>query len=232
MNEISIQKNYALAQFVFLSILGYSLITTCSLVKVPFSPVPFTLQTAAIFFLALTQSPLQAFGSVMCYLVCGTIGLPVFAGHTNPLWMLGKCGGYLVAFPIAAYITSQLAKKKSQILAIFTGQFLIYLLGFLWLIPLFGSNLPSDLLRHGKTESELSKWEKAAILISVGKGAALLSMFHPYYGSNDMNVPLYEEAFPDSGTNWGEIKRKLSPLDLRMRFAFNMISKLESMEFH
>ena len=91
--------------------------------------------------------------------------------------------------------------------------------------------LPSELLKHGKTESELSKWEKAAILISVGKGAALLSMFHPYYGSNDMNVSLYEQAFPDSGTNWSEIKRKLSPLDVRMRFAFNMISKLETMEF-
>ena len=141
MDIILNKKNYALAQFVFLSSLGCCLITTCSLVKVPFSPVPFTLQTAAIFFLALTQSPRQAFGSVLCYLVCGTIGLPVFAGHANPLWMLGKCGGYLAAFPIAAYITSQLAKKRSLLLAVFTGQFLIYLLGFLWLIPLFGTKI-------------------------------------------------------------------------------------------
>ncbi len=139
---------------------GCGLITLSSLVKIPFYPVPFTLQTLAIFILALTQSPKQAFGSSFTYLLCGTIGLPVFCGKANPLWMMGKCGGYLIAFPLAAYLTAKLVKdwEWPPLAAIFCGQAVIYTLGLLWLIPLFGWKIaitkgiiffiPSDLIKN------------------------------------------------------------------------------------
>ena len=89
----------------------------------------------------------------------------------------------------------------------------------------------SELERHGKPPEEHSLWENATILVPVGKGAALLSMFHPYYGPNDIDVERYNEAFPDSGTNWKEVHRKLSSHDVRMRFVLdNMITPLENME--
>ena len=92
--------------------------------------------------------------------------------------------------------------------------------------------LHSELIRNGKRKEECPEWENAAIMISIDKGAAILSMFHPYYGSKDIDVETYERAFPDSGTNWKEVHRRLSPLDVRMQFVFNsMLAKLEGMDF-
>ena len=108
---------------------GCCLIMVCSLIKIPFYPVPITMHTFAIFVLGLTQPPRTAFGSALLYLMIGTM---------NPLWIIGKCGGYYLSFPIAAYVISATAKKISPYLAIFCGQCVIYLLGFLWLAPFVG----------------------------------------------------------------------------------------------
>ena len=90
----------------------------------------------------------------------------------------------------------------------------------------------SELRRLGKKIEECQKWENAAVLASVGQGAVLLSMFHPYYGPDDFNIETYEKMFPDCGTNWRAVKEKLSPLDIRMRFVLNgMLSELEAMNF-
>lgn len=144
--------------FIFKACLGCALITLCSLVKIPFYPVPFTLQTLAVFIIALTQEPRQAFASGMCYLFCASLGLPVLCGGSNPFWIMGKCGGYLVGFPLAAYLISVLRKKCHPILAILCGQVVIFGLGFLWLIPFFGVKIawlkgvllfiPSGLLKN------------------------------------------------------------------------------------
>jgi glutamine amidotransferase-like uncharacterized protein len=88
--------------------------------------------------------------------------------------------------------------------------------------------LNSELLRLGKQPKECKEWENATILAQVGNGAALLSMFHPYYGPQDIDVESYERAFPNCGTNWKVVKEKLSPLDERMRFVLkSMLFPLE-----
>jgi glutamine amidotransferase-like uncharacterized protein len=90
----------------------------------------------------------------------------------------------------------------------------------------------AELFRLKKTKEECKAWQNAAILVSVGKGAAMLSMFHPYYGSKDIDVEAYERNFPDSGTNWKAIHEKLSSVDMRMRFVLNsMLIPLEDMDF-
>lgn len=89
-----------------------------------------------------------------------------------------------------------------------------------------------ELIRCKKPPSECKAWENAAVLVSVGQGAALLSMFHPYYGPNDINVEVYERHFPDCGTNWREVKERLSSFDHRMRFALHsMLIPLEDGNF-
>ncbi len=165
----NLMENKEILSFICLSILGCGLISIASLVKIRFIPVPFTLQTMAIFILAFTQSPKQALGSVMCYLVCASIGLPVFCGKSNSLWMMGKCGGYLLAFPIAAYLTAKI-KSFSPLLAFICGQLVIYLIGFLWLIPFVGPAtafmkgviffIPSDLLKGMAALLVASKFKK------------------------------------------------------------------------
>ncbi len=156
--------------FCCLMLFGSCLITLCSFAKIPFYPVSFTLQTFAIFILALTQSPKQAFTSVFCYLFAATVGLPVFAGHSNPFWIMGKCGGYLIAFPFAAYLTARIAQKSSAVVAILSGQMLIYVCGFLWLMPIFGFEtsfikgvlifIPSDIIKNIAAIATASIWRK------------------------------------------------------------------------
>lgn len=91
--------------------------------------------------------------------------------------------------------------------------------------------LHSELIRHGKKPEECKKWENAAIMVSIGEGAALLASYHPYYGDPDFDVDLYERNFPDCGTNWKEVAQKLSPLDVRMNFVLKMINQLEARAF-
>lgn len=89
-----------------------------------------------------------------------------------------------------------------------------------------------ELLRLGIPEEETADKEKAAVMVSIGNGAALLSMFHPYYSSSDIDVEAYEKAFPDCGTDWRRVHAKLSSTDLRMRFVLNrMLIHLEEMSF-
>jgi biotin transport system substrate-specific component len=152
----NIREN-AVSVHLILVLLGCCCITLGSLVKIPFYPVPFTLQTLAISMLALTQSPSVACSSCICYLICGSLGLPVFNGHSNPCWFMGKCAGYLLAFPLAAYLSSLLAKKWNPWVALLCGQLVIYLFGFLVLSAYFGISIaftrgivffiPSDLLK-------------------------------------------------------------------------------------
>jgi len=141
-----------------LALLGCGLITLCSLVKIPFFPIPFTLQTLAVFILLLTMTPRQALYSTLCYLGCATIGLPVLSGGVAyAFWFLGKSGGYLVAFPLAAYVGAYLVKKGRPLYGLLFAISSIFTLGFLWLLPFFGPTIawtkgvllfiPSELLK-------------------------------------------------------------------------------------
>ncbi len=94
-------------------------------------------------------------------------------------------------------------------------------------IAILAQYLPSELERIGKPKQEHSQWNTATIAATVGKGAAILSMFHPYYGAKDIDVEAYEQTFPESGSNWAEIKQKLSPLTTRLAFAEKMLHALE-----
>ncbi len=111
-------------------LLGSCLIALCSLIWIPFYPVSFTMQTFAIFLIALRFSPKQSVLSVLGYLL--------FHTFANPLWMVGNCAGYLIAFPFAAFLTSYLVRKGSPIIALFAGQIIIYLFGFFGLMLFIG----------------------------------------------------------------------------------------------
>src|SRR5690349_8423722 len=82
---------------------GIALLVACSQVEVSVWPVPFTLQTLAIFLLGLLYTPKNAFNVVLSYLALATMGFPVLAsGYINPLWILHPSAGYLFGFLIAA----------------------------------------------------------------------------------------------------------------------------------
>jgi len=92
--------------------------------------------------------------------------------------------------------------------------------------------LHSELTRLGKSAAECEKWQNAACMSSVGQGAALLTMFHPYYRPEDFDVKKYEAQFPNSGTDWSKVKARLSTGHELMSFALQMISRLDKMNFN
>src|SRR6185436_1753456 len=90
----------------------FSLLTALAAqIVIPIGPVPITGQTFAVLLTgALLGSRLGAL-AMIAYLIEGAAGLPFFsAGHFGLLHLMGPTGGYLIAFPAAAYITGAFAE--------------------------------------------------------------------------------------------------------------------------
>jgi len=106
-------------------------------VSIPIGPVPITLQVLFVLLSGLILGPRLGFLSQAVYLVAGAIGLPVFAGFSGGFaYLYGPTGGYLLAFPLAAFVVGWIApesgEKVSRMLAAsLLGVLVIYLLGWL-----------------------------------------------------------------------------------------------------
>lgn len=102
--------------------------------------VPVTLQTFVVMLSALLLSPQDALLSTVLYLVLGVIGLPIFSGFQSGLvGLLGPTGGFLLAFPLASFLISMLAKKKPFIITLL----FIFLFGII--LPYAGGALSLSL---------------------------------------------------------------------------------------
>lgn len=75
-------------------------------IPVPYSDVPYTLQTLAVLLVGFAISPGRAVAALMLYLMCGAAGLPVFTAGSAGL--AGATGGYLVGFLAAVWLVSSL----------------------------------------------------------------------------------------------------------------------------
>src|SRR5262245_33359024 len=112
-------------------------------VPLPFTPVPFTLQPMVVLLGGATLGARLGAASQVLYLAAGIAGFPVFAASAvlppGPLRLLGPTGGYLMAYPIAAFLTGYLAERGfdrrylASVLAMLAGLFVIYAAGAAWL---------------------------------------------------------------------------------------------------
>ncbi len=82
-----------------------------ALIRIPVPPVPFTLQTLSVFLAAGLLSPGGAFTSQVLYLAVGLFGLPIFAGGGGIGYIFDPTFGYLLSFPIAAFVMGVLSKR-------------------------------------------------------------------------------------------------------------------------
>src|SRR5438128_11268470 len=121
-------------------IIGFSLLTALSAqVVVPIGPIPIAGQTFAVLLTgALLGSRLGAM-AMIAYLIEGASGLPFFAGgHGGLLHLMGPTGGYLIAFPAAAYVTGAFAEHGwdrrflTAAAAMAIGSAIIMLSGWAW----------------------------------------------------------------------------------------------------
>jgi len=122
-------------------VVAFSLLTALAAqVVIPIGPVPITGQTFVVLLTgALLGSRLGAM-ALITYLVEGASGLPFFSGGSGGIaHLLGPTGGYLVAFPAAAFITGAFAEHGwdrrflSAAAAMAIGSVLIMLSGWAWL---------------------------------------------------------------------------------------------------
>lgn len=121
-------------------VIGFSLLTALSAqIVIPFGAIPITGQTFAVLLTgALLGSRLGAI-TMIVYLLEGASGLPFFSGaHGGLLHLMGPTGGYLIAFPAAAFITGAFAehgwdrKFLTAAVAMAIGSLVIMLSGWLW----------------------------------------------------------------------------------------------------
>ena len=137
---------------VALIIAGSLLLTLSAKIKVPFYPVPMTMQTLAVMLIGFTFGWRMAGATVLFYLAQGAFGLPVFAGTPEKgiglAYMMGPTGGYLLGFVLAAVLCGWLAERGWDrsplrlVAAMILANGVIYLLGVAWLGSVVGWDKP------------------------------------------------------------------------------------------
>lgn len=103
-------------------------------IEIPNVPVPFTLQTLFVLLSGALLGGRLGAGSMVLYLVAGAAGLPVFSSFGFGLAkILGPTGGYLLAFPLAAFAVGYLAGSRPQfprlLLSMIAGLLIIFTSG-------------------------------------------------------------------------------------------------------
>ncbi|NJE05115.1 biotin transporter BioY [Thermococcus sp. M36] len=114
-------------------------------ISIPIGPVPLTLQVFTVLLSGLILGSRLGFLSQAVYLFMGVVGIPVFANVQGGLAVIyGPTGGYLVAFPLAAFLAGYVAERKDSLAAMVAGSVIaiavIYALGWLRLGLLMGND--------------------------------------------------------------------------------------------
>ena len=173
------QKTLKYLMVVFLSSLA--LILSAKL-KIPFYPIPMTMQTFVVIFLGIAFGYKIALGSVGLYLLEGIIGFPVFANSPEKgigiLYFTGPTMGYLIGFLLATFLAGYLNLKTNLFLIFLKLSFsvsTIYILGIFWLGNLIGWDKP--LFELGVAPFLLSELFKILILTFLTKTIVNLRKF-------------------------------------------------------
>ena len=129
-----------------------ALITICSWISITIGPVPFTLQTMAVFAVLMTIGGARGSIAVVIYLLLGLVGVPVFAGFKGgPASFLGPTGGFLIGFAAASLVwllLEKLFKDKFSSTAVKRIVFgvvsaviceaVMYTIGVIWFMLVYG----------------------------------------------------------------------------------------------
>ena len=157
MENIKVLQNQKLLKSLITIILGSLLLTISAKIKIPFYPVPMTMQTFVVLFLGLAFGYKVGLATVALYLLEGIFGLPVFSNSPEKgvglIYFTGPTMGYLIGFLVAVYFAGikpdwfNWSKNKDfDVLGVFIrlvfAVSFIYILGLLWLGYLIGWDKP------------------------------------------------------------------------------------------
>ncbi len=142
-------SQHKLFKNLFIAFIGTMCLAISSKIKIPFYPVPMTMQTLVVLVIGIGLGWKLAVTTITLYLFEGIIGLPVFSGTPDKgiglIYFTGPTMGYLIGFLAAAFIAGKFQYDENQIknfLKLLFAVSIIYLLGLVWLGQLIGWDKP------------------------------------------------------------------------------------------
>ena len=141
-------------------------------VPIPGTPVPITLQPLVVVLAGMWLGPVAGVASMLLYLAAGAVGLPVFSPFGAPglARFVGPTGGYLIAYPFAAFVAGTLVRRTTSLLgrwlAALAGSAVLLLGGLAQLAIISGSlTLALPLAIHPFVALDAVKALLAALLV-------------------------------------------------------------------
>jgi len=130
-------------------VLGSIALTISAKIKIPFYPVPMTMQTFVVLFLGISLGYKIALATIGLYLIEGIAGFPVFSNSPEKgvglVYFTGPTMGYLIGFLSACYLASKIKVNDNffvVLLKLIIATSTIYILGLIWLGTLIGWDKP------------------------------------------------------------------------------------------
>ena len=180
--EVVKSENTKILKYLLIIFLGSILLTISSKIKIPFYPVPMTMQTFVVLFLGMSFGYKIGLATVGLYLLEGIIGLPVFSNSPEKgvgiIYFTGPTMGYLIGFLFATFLAGYFNFKVNifyTFLKLIISVSVIYILGIFWLGNLIGWDKP--IIQLGVTPFLLAELFKVSILAILSKKIIKLRKF-------------------------------------------------------
>ena len=142
-------KSSKVIKYAFIALIGSIALAISSKVKIPFYPVPMTMQTLVVIIIGAAFGWKLGLATVSLYLFEGIIGLPVFSNTPEKgiglVYFTGPTMGYLIGFLVTVFLAGKFNYSKNLItnfLKLTFATSFIYLLGMAWLGSLIGWDKP------------------------------------------------------------------------------------------
>ena len=114
--DIVKSQNTKILKYILIVFVGSILLTISSKIKIPFYPVPMTMQTFVVLFLGMSFGYKIGLATVTLYLIEGLLGLPVFSNSPEKgvgiVYFTGPTMGYLIGFLFAVFLSGFLDFNK------------------------------------------------------------------------------------------------------------------------
>ena len=174
MELVKIIQNQKIIKSLTVIFFGSLALALSAKLKIPFYPVPMTMQTFVVLFLGMSFGYRIGLAAVSLYLVEGIIGLPVFSNSPEKgvgfIYFTGPTMGYLIGFLFATFLAGYFNFKGNilnNFIKLLIAVSTIYILGIFWLGILIGWDRP--IIQLGATPFLLAELFKIAILTLLAK---------------------------------------------------------------
>ena len=182
MESIKLISSSKLVKSVIIVFLGSIILAISAKIKIPFYPVPMTMQTFIVLFLGISFGYKIGIATISLYLFEGIVGLPVFSNSPERgiglAYFTGPTMGYLLGFFSACYLASYIKINENYFiifLKLIISVSTIYILGILWLGHIIGWEKP--LVELGVTPFLLAEIFKVTLIALLSKKLIKLRKF-------------------------------------------------------